>query len=54
MDSVAVAGRTDTRVAGPLATVRPWSETEFAGAAGPWNALLERSAANPLFMSWEW
>lgn len=35
-------------------TVRLWSELEFAAGRSEWQALLRRSAANPLFMSWEW
>jgi CelD/BcsL family acetyltransferase involved in cellulose biosynthesis len=34
--------------------VRSWTEAEFLGARSEWNALLARSAADPLFMSWVW
>lgn len=35
-------------------SVRLWSELEFAAGKSAWQGLLRRSAANPLFMSWEW
>lgn len=38
----------------PRVSVRRWSELEFAAGRNAWQALLRRSAANPLFMSWEW
>jgi CelD/BcsL family acetyltransferase involved in cellulose biosynthesis len=31
-----------------------WSEQEFAQSAAPWQELLDRSDADPLFMSWQW
>lgn len=34
--------------------VRLWNEEAFAGGAEVWTALLERSGADPLFMSWQW
>jgi CelD/BcsL family acetyltransferase involved in cellulose biosynthesis len=30
------------------------SEDEFSGMRGEWNHLLEKSAANEVFLSWEW
>lgn len=38
----------------PRIAVRRWSELEFAAGRSAWQSLLRRSAANPLFMSWEW
>ena len=38
----------------PRVSVRPWNELEFAASRNEWQALLRRSSANPLFMSWEW
>lgn len=35
-------------------TVCRWTEAQFADSRQAWNALLERSRADPLFMSWEW
>lgn len=34
--------------------VRTWSEEEFATSRGAWEDLLARSAADPLFMGWDW
>ena len=34
--------------------IRLWSETEFSASKTPWNDLLRRSSADPLFLSWEW
>ncbi len=34
--------------------VRRLNEADFAGLADAWNDLLERSEADPLFMSWAW
>jgi CelD/BcsL family acetyltransferase involved in cellulose biosynthesis len=34
--------------------VRPWTREEFLASRGPWQELLARSAADPLFMSWDW
>jgi hypothetical protein len=39
---------------GQVARIREWSADEFVAASRPWNDLLARSGANPLFMSWEW
>jgi CelD/BcsL family acetyltransferase involved in cellulose biosynthesis len=53
--------RSETIAARPLAaqaasslSVRAWSELEFTAGRVEWQALLARSAANPLFMSWAW
>jgi L-malate glycosyltransferase len=35
-------------------TLREWSEEEFESSREQWEALLEQSAADRLFMSWEW
>jgi CelD/BcsL family acetyltransferase involved in cellulose biosynthesis len=35
-------------------SVRVWSQQEFAAGEGAWSSLLARSAATPLFMSWQW
>lgn len=34
--------------------IRLWSAGELARSCAPWNELLRHSAADPLFMSWEW
>lgn len=38
----------------PALRVRTWSEAEFASGKRAWDALLASSAADPLFMSWDW
>jgi CelD/BcsL family acetyltransferase involved in cellulose biosynthesis len=43
----------EPRRAGPV-HVRAWSTEEFAASRAAWDALLAESAADPLFMSWEW
>lgn len=40
--------------AGAPLRVRTWSSEEFAASKCVWDALLERSDADPLFMSWDW
>jgi hypothetical protein len=35
-------------------TLRNWSLSEWLESEGPWNGLLARSDADPLFLSWEW
>lgn len=39
---------------GSITAVRNWTEDEFAGAERAWQALIAASAADPLFMSWDW
>ena len=34
--------------------LREWSEEEFESSREPWGALLKQSAADLLFMGWEW
>src|SRR5579871_3126849 len=34
--------------------VRMWSRREFAASKAPWDELVARSDADPLFMSWDW
>lgn len=34
--------------------VRPWTELEFAEGRQVWQQLLANSAADPLFMGWDW
>jgi CelD/BcsL family acetyltransferase involved in cellulose biosynthesis len=34
--------------------VRAWTEAEFLASRSTWTSLLDRSSADPLFMSWEW
>jgi len=34
--------------------IREWSEKEFHEAESQWQALLEKSCADPLFLSWHW
>src|SRR4051812_42996108 len=38
----------------PAIHVRRWTEAEFLANREPWQRLLARSAADPLFMSWDW
>ena len=35
-------------------TLRRWSVADWLGNEARWNALLDRSRADPLFLSWEW
>jgi CelD/BcsL family acetyltransferase involved in cellulose biosynthesis len=35
-------------------TVQRWSREQFLGNRAAWQSLLERSGADPLFMSWHW
>lgn len=35
-------------------TIRFWTEEEFSRAQVQWDSLLRTSAADPLFMSWDW
>jgi CelD/BcsL family acetyltransferase involved in cellulose biosynthesis len=35
-------------------SVRLWSEEEFEASTAAWQELLQRSDADPLFMSWQW
>jgi hypothetical protein len=37
-----------------ISEVRMWAEEDFRHAEGEWQDLLGRSAADPLFMSWNW
>ena len=37
-----------------VASCRLWTAEEFAAGKVQWSGLLERSDANPLFMSWDW
>ena len=39
---------------GDVSQIRAWSEAEFASSRAAWQALLEKSDADPLFMSWDW
>jgi len=38
----------------PALRVRAWTRDEFFAGREPWQALLARSQADPLFMSWDW
>jgi len=38
----------------PELAVREWSEAQWRAAEPQWNALLARSAQDPLFLSWQW
>lgn len=35
-------------------TIQEWNEQQFRDSRNSWNALLERSNSDPLFLSWEW
>lgn len=35
-------------------SVQQWTERQFAESRAQWQELLNRSAADPLFMSWDW
>lgn len=41
-------------IEGQPLVARFWSEDDFRCARDPWNRLLANSAADPLFLSWEW
>lgn len=43
-----------TRVWAAGLTLRLWNEEEFFASKDAWNALLNVSDADPLFMSWDW
>ena len=38
----------------PPLHIRSWSEQDFGQSRAEWQSLLARSAADPLFMSWDW
>jgi CelD/BcsL family acetyltransferase involved in cellulose biosynthesis len=40
--------------ASPAVRIREWSEEEFGASSSEWQQLLDRSRADPLFMSWDW
>jgi len=42
------------KIASQTIRLHLWSEQDFASAEQAWSALLSRSAADPLFMSWQW
>ena len=52
--SETIAARHAAAQAASSLSVRAWSELEFTAGRVEWLALLARSAANPLFMSWAW
>lgn len=37
-----------------MTRVRLWNAREFAASRAPWDELVARSDADPLFMSWDW
>lgn len=40
--------------AGQVTSVRCWTDEEFGASEREWAGLLGRSAADPLFLSWDW